>query len=120
EPERFMALLSDAGTSMKLRYEDKLEEELPYVLLTGKKVANSYADLVAYGPGAAGVLVNEEYETILESSVASNTAPDGSIYQEFDDQDKLKVTDCDGWSTDSKTVLAHMGLNAVPMDYPNY
>lgn len=120
EPERFMALLSDAGASMKSRYEDKIVEPLPYVLLTGMKIADSYTALVQSGPGDLGVHIDENFETVLKAQVASNTATDGSIYQEFDDQDKLKVTDCDGWTTDSKLVLGHLGLNGVALDHPDH
>lgn len=119
-PERFMALLSDAGTSMKSRYEDKLDEQLPYVFVTGKKVSDSYAELIKGGPGDLGLYLNEEMEIVSQWYVASNTAPGGSIYQEFDDQNVLKATDCDGWWSDSKQVLGRLGLNSKSADDPDF
>lgn len=119
-PERFMALLSDAGTSMKTRYEDKLGDPMPYVFLTGAKIADSYAALIEFGPGDLGVHVNEALETVADRWVASNTAADGSIYQEFDDQDQLIPTDCDGWSTSDKAALGRFGYNGMSPDAPDY
>lgn len=120
EPERFMALLSDAGTSMKTRYQEKLADSLPYVLLTGVKVADSYAALIEHGPGELGVYLDEKGEVALEKYVASNTAADGSIYQEFDAQDMLKETDCDGWTTSAKASLGRLGYNATAPDHPGH
>lgn len=112
DPQTFYALLSTGDVSANQRFAAMPGEPLPLVLLTGQKIADSYPDLMANGPGDAGISVTEHGDPLLMGYVASNTAPNGDSAS--DDHD------CAGWTSADKDLYAAVGYDAVPVDDPSW
>ena len=93
EPHRFHAYLSTPGFSANDRFPGEQAAPLPYVLVTGKKLAESHAALLAMGPLGEGLSVTELGTSLFEKYVASNTAPSGASYSP--DQHCLAWTSAD-------------------------
>ncbi|MBA3548591.1 MAG: hypothetical protein H0T76_19070, partial [Nannocystis sp.] len=90
EPERFHALLSTGDVDAKSRFMD-VATSWPYVLVTGKKFADSFAALIEVGPLGEGISVTETGAAIFEKYVATNTTPGGVHFSP--DQH------CQGWTS---------------------
>ncbi len=112
DPHRFHAYLSTPGLSANDRFPGKQAAPLPYVLVTGKKLADSHAKLLAMGPLAEGLSVTELGTSVYNNDVASNTAPSGASYSP--DQH------CLGWTSADPLHKARVGLTfpVEPGDLP--
>ena len=80
QPHRFHAYLSTPDSPANARFPGPLAQPLPYILITGKKLADSHAALLAQGPLGEGLSVTELGTTLLNERVATNTAPNGSAF----------------------------------------
>jgi len=110
EPERFHAFLSTGDVDAKTRFE-KVATSWPYVLVTGKKFADSFAALIEQGPLGEGISVTEHGSALYTKDVATNTAPGGGSFSP--DQH------CQGWTSASAAHIGRVGLNALPVDSPD-
>lgn len=110
EPERFHAFLS-TGVDAKDRFP-AVAPAMPYVLVTGKKFADSLASLLATGPLGDGISVTETGAALYTKRVATNTAPGGVHFSP--DQH------CQEWTSADVAFKARVGLNAVPVDSPQW
>lgn len=109
--DRFVAFLSDSTQTVQARYASKLVGDFPYVLVTGQKFADSYAQLIDEGPGDGGISRTETGEALIKRRVATNLAVDAAIHVDLE-----KPTDCDGWTSADPALAARVGFNAVPAD----
>lgn len=109
EPERFHAFLSTGDVDAKDRFEKVTS--WPYVLVTGKKFADSFAALIEAGPLGEGIAVTEHGNTIYEKYVATNTMPGGIRYSP--DQH------CQDWTSAEPAYVGRAGFEAVPADSPD-
>lgn len=112
EPYRFYAYLSTPDFSANDRFPGPGAEPLPYVLVTGKKVAESHAKLLFQGPLDEGLSVTELGTTLYNKLVATNTAPNGNSYSP--DQH------CLAWTSSDPLLTARVGLTfpSGPADLP--
>jgi len=110
EPERFHAYLSTGTIDAKDRFE-KVATSWPFVLVTGKKFADSFAALIEAGPLGEGISVTETGESLYEAHVATNTAPGGLRFSP--DQH------CQGWTSMNPAYMGRVGFSAVPVDSPD-
>jgi len=112
ESYRFHAYLSTPDFSANDRFPGPLAEPLPYVLVTGKKLADSHAKLLAEGPLGEGLSVTELGTSLYKGHVASNTAPSGNSYSP--DQH------CLAWTSADPLLAARIGLTfpIEPDDVP--
>lgn len=106
QPYRFHAYLSTPDSPANARFPGPLAEALPYILITGKKLADSHAALLAQGPLGEGLSVTELGTSILNEFVATNTAPSGKNFNTKDP--------CVGWTSADPLVETRVGLT-----YPN-
>ena len=109
EPERFHAYLSTGDVDAKDRFGG-VASHWPYVLVTGKKFADSFTDLVTHGPLDVGISVTESGSTLLARHVATNTAPGGDSFS--------PELHCQGWTSADAALSGRVGLNAVLDDSP--
>ncbi|HEY0133221.1 MAG TPA: hypothetical protein VGB85_04050, partial [Nannocystis sp.] len=93
EAYRFHAYLSTPDFSANDRFPGPMAEPLPYILLTGKKLADSHAKLLYEGPLGEGLSVTELGESLYDTAVATNTSPSGKSYSP--DQHCLAWTSAD-------------------------
>jgi len=107
EPERFRALLSSGDVDAKTHFE-AVPASLPYVLVTGKKIADNFTTLLATGPLGEGIAITETGAALYEKYVATNTAPGGTSYSD--------VEHCLGWTSADAALNARAGFNAVKMN----
>jgi len=112
EAYRFHAYLSTPDFSANDRFPGPAAEPLPYVLVTGKKLANSHAKLLGEGPLGEGLSVTELGTSVLNKYVATNTAPNGNSYSP--DQH------CLAWTSADPLLVARIGLTfpSDPGDLP--
>ncbi len=110
EPERFYAFLSTGDIHAKQRFE-KVATSWPYVLVTGKKFADSFAALIETGPLGEGLLVTEHGHALYKANVATNTQPGGISFNA--DQH------CQAWTSAEDIYKARLGLTAVTVDSPD-
>lgn len=110
EPERFHAFLSTGDVDAKTRFE-KVAASWPYVLVTGKKFADSFAALIEQGPLGEGISVTEHGSALYTKDVATNTAPGGGSFSP--DQH------CQGWTSADPVYSGRVGLNGFPKDSPD-
>jgi hypothetical protein len=112
EPYRFHAYLSTPDFPANDRFPGPGAEPLPYVLVTGKKLADSHAKLLYQGPLDEGVSVTELGTSLYDELVATNTAPNGTSYSP--DQH------CLAWTSDDPLLKARVGLTfpSDPDDIP--
>jgi hypothetical protein len=110
QPERFHAYLSTGDVDASERFEE-VAASRPYVLVTGKKIADDFLTLIEAGPLGEGISITEKATTIYMKSVATNTAPGGLSYSP--DQH------CQGWTSADPAYEARTGLNGLPLDSPN-
>jgi hypothetical protein len=110
EPDRFFAYLSTGDVAANVRFE-KVASSWPYVLVTGKKIADNFAALTVLGPLDNGISVTEYGSTIFAKYVATNTAPGSGSFSP--DQH------CQGWTSASAAYIGRVGLNALPVDSPD-
>lgn len=110
EPNRFEAFLSDGVVSVNVRFAEQIDETMPYVLISGKKVAGSYMELVTDGPGEVGITVTEQGLPLVNVSVATNTAPGGTVFSP--DQH------CAAWTSADANMGARVGWN-YPLEAVN-
>lgn len=109
---RFMAFLSDADTSIQSRYGDELEQDLPLIFVTGKKLADSFAALITSGPADDGFVVAEDGSSLTEVDVATNIGAAGTTYS--------SETECAGWSSASGDDYMRVGLSSWPKGQPGF
>lgn len=110
-PERFHAYLSTGEIDAKDRFK-AVAASRPYVLVTGKKVADNFASLIAAGPLGEGISVTEHGATLYLEYVATNTAPGGLRFSP--DQH------CQGWTSAEPVYLARTGFSGVASDSPDF
>lgn len=111
QPERFHAFLSSGDVDAKDRFAE-VAATRPYVLVTGKKIAESFAALVAAGPLAEGISVTEHGTALYLEPVATNTAPGGLKFSP--DQH------CQGWTSAEPAYVGRTGLSGVAVDSPDF
>ncbi len=111
EPERFHAFLSTGAIDAKDRFP-AVPPAMPYVLVTGKKFADSFASLLAAGPLGEGIAVSETGAALYGKDVATNTAP-GGIHFSPDQH-------CQEWTSADAPYKGRFGINAVPVDSPDW
>lgn len=109
EPERFSAYLSTGNIHAKERFE-KVAASLPYVLVTGKKIADNFAALIEAGPLGQGISVTEHGVTLEEAYVATNTDPGGLSHG---------PDHCQSWTSADAAYNARAGFNALPVGSPD-
>ena len=102
EPQRFHAYLSTPESPANDRFPGPAAEALPYILVNGKKVADSHAALLSQGPLGEGISVTESGAVLYDAYVATNTTPSGNSYAP--DQD------CTGWTAADPPLKARVGL----------
>ncbi len=110
EPERFYAFLSTGEVDAKDRF--KAADAMPYVLVSGKKIADSFASLLASGPFGEGLAVTETGGSLYGKDVATNTSP-GGLHFSPDQR-------CQQWTSADAAYKARFGINAVPEDAPGF
>ena len=110
-PERFHAYLSTGEIDAKDRFK-AVAASRPYVLVTGKKVADNFASLIAAGPLGEGISVTEHGATLYSVGVATNTALGGLRFS----PDKH----CQGWTSAEPVYQGRVGLSGVPMASPDF
>ncbi len=102
QPYRFHAYLSTPDSPANDRFPGPAAEALPYVLVTGKKIADSHAALLFQGPLAEGISVTEGGASLYDARVATNTTPGGNSYAP--DQH------CTAWTTADPLLKVRVGL----------
>lgn len=108
DPESFRAWLSDGSESPNSRFQGIAVADRPYVLLSGKIVAESYVDLTQNGPHT-GIAITETGETVFDEFVWTNTSPFG---------DQVSFNDhCGGWDSASALGVARVGYNALAVEF---
>jgi hypothetical protein len=112
EPEKFVAYLSTGDVSANQRYGEQLGEDMPLITIGGTKIAESYAELLVQGPLGEGIAMTETGATLYYARVATNTTADGASY--------IPTQDCDAWSSVSAEDKARYGVNAFPLDSPDW
>ena len=80
QPERFHAYLSTPDNPANARFPGPNAEPLPYVLVTGKKLADSHAALLAQGPLDEGLSITEHGAHLYNARVATDTAVNGTTF----------------------------------------
>ncbi len=80
QPYRFHAYLSTPDSPANARFPGENSVPTPYVLVTGKKIADSHAKLLAEGPTGEGISVTESGTSIYGALVATNTSPSGTSF----------------------------------------
>lgn len=110
EPGRFYAFLSTGDQDAKKRFE-KVATSLPYVLVTGKKIAQNFGTLIEAGPLEQGISVTESGATLYEATVVTNTQPGGIRYNDTDH--------CQSWTSADGNYSARAGLSGVPANAPD-
>lgn len=100
----YRAWLSD-GTSDPASSFD--HASVPYVLLSGVAIADSFDDLVLTGP-AVGITITDTYEAISDIRVWTHTTLAGT--EIMDDHH------CDQWTSDAYNEVAMTGRNSVPAE----
>lgn len=110
EPERFHAFLSTGKVDAKESFA-AVTGARPYVLVTGKKVAESFTSLIEMGPLGEGISATEYGTTLYMKPVATNTAPGGLSYSP--DQH------CQGWTSAGAAYKARVGLTGLPAGSPD-
>jgi hypothetical protein len=111
EPERFHALLSTGNVHAKERFKD-VAAALPYVLVTGKKFADSFTALIEAGPLGEGIAATETGAALYKTYVVTNTDPGGISHSPSEH--------CEGWTSDKAAFEARVGVNAVPLNAPDW
>ncbi len=108
----FRAFLSGDDESANERFVDRIGDPTPYLLPGGQRFADSYDDLVTLGPGELGIFRDEFGEPIIEALVATNTAPNGEVF----DVEKSRAS----WQSADKNLLAQVGYNALSKMSPDW
>lgn len=114
QPHRFHAYLSTPDSSANDRFPGLMAEALPYVLVTGKKLSDSHAKLIAEGPQGEGLSITEFGTSLYDEPVATNTSPSGDRYSP--DQH------CLAWTSADPLLKARVGLTypSEPEDLPSW
>ncbi|HEY0135175.1 MAG TPA: hypothetical protein VGB85_13900 [Nannocystis sp.] len=111
EPKRFYALLSTGDIDARTRFK-AVAPSMPYVLISGKKFADNFTALIEAGPLDEGISITETGAALFTKNVATNTAPGGDRFSP--DQH------CQGWTSADPAYQARAGVNAVPVDAPQW
>lgn len=98
---RFHAYLSTPDNPAKDRFPGPGAEPLPYVLISGEKLADSHAKLLDEGPLGEGLSVTEYGDSIYDDYVATNTSPGGGSWS--------KDQHCLGWQSADPMLKARAG-----------
>lgn len=109
-PERFYAYLSTADIDAKDRF-DEVVASLPYVLVTGKKFADNFTELLEMGPLGEGISATEYGSTLYEVYAATNTAPGGISFSPEEN--------CLGWTSAKPEYTGRVGFSALPVNSPD-
>ncbi len=110
EPGRFRAFLSTGDLDAKERFE-AVTISLPYVLVTGKKIAENFGTLIETGPLEQGISVTEYGVALFEATVVTNTQPGGVRYNDTDH--------CQSWTSADGNDSARAGHSGVPANAPD-
>ena len=102
EPQRFHAYMSTPDSPANDRFPGPAAEVLPYILVTGKKIADSHAALLFQGPLGEGISVTEDGASLYDVRVATNTTPGGNSYAP--DQH------CTAWTAADPLLKVRVGL----------
>ncbi len=102
EPYRFYAYLSTPDVSANDRFPGPMAEPLPYVLVTGKKLADSHTKLLYEGPQGEGLSITELGTSLYDLYVATNTSFSGNSYSP--DQH------CLAWTSTDPLLKVRVGL----------
>jgi hypothetical protein len=108
DPEGFRAWLSDGSESPNTRFQGIAVADRPYMLLSGKIVAGSFAELTQDGP-RTGIAITETGEAAFDEFAWTNTSPFGDQFS-FSDH-------CDGWKSASNMLPARAGYNALAVEF---
>lgn len=98
-PETFRAWLSFKNAGPRDHFPKAIPGK-PYALVTGHRVADDRAQLLATGPLTA-IAVTETKQTVYDEQVWTNVEPDGTVAD--------PGLDCDEWSTDDPMFEGHVG-----------
>lgn len=107
-PQNFRAWLSDGIASPHTRFQGIDITDEPYILLSGRVVADNFADLTQNGP-RTGISITETGEAVFEQLVRTNTSAFGDLYS-FNDH-------CAGWTSASAMHKARVGYNALAVEF---
>lgn len=103
----FRAWLSDGVDSPLTRFEQIDLVGAPLILLSGRIVADDFAELFALGP-RTGISITETGQSLFEEPVWTNTSPLGEPFSAADH--------CAGWTSASNQIKARVGVNALPLE----
>lgn len=110
--EKFRAWLSDGAQSPLTRFTQIDVVGAPYILLTGRIVAASFAELVGEGP-RTGISVTEQGESLFAVYGWTNTTAFGEPFS--------AMNHCAEWTSSSAQFTARQGLNALVLEEgPNF
>ncbi|MDC0672619.1 hypothetical protein [Nannocystis radixulma] len=103
----FRAWLSDGVDSPATRFEQIDLAGAPLILLSGRIVAEDFAELFALGP-RTGISLTETGQSLFEEPVWTNTSPLGEPFS--------AAEHCAGWTSASNQLKARVGVNALPLE----
>jgi hypothetical protein len=103
----FRAWISDAFSSPTTRFDQADLSDVPYVLLSGRILADDFAELTELGP-RTGISGTETGQSLVQRNVWTNTDPFGEPFSDVDD--------CAGWTTNTDSSGSRIGLNALPVE----
>ena len=104
---KFRAWLSDSTSSPLTRFTQIDDAGRPYVLLDGRVLAETFAELVTFGP-RTGISLTEQGEVLFEQYVWTNTSAFGEVFS--------AANHCAGWTSDAFELKARFGLNALALE----
>jgi hypothetical protein len=105
--KKFRAWLSGGFESPANRFELTALSGTPYVMLNGKIVAASFAELVDDGP-RTGISITETGQASFHQFVWSNTSPLGTPHD--------PTQHCQSWTTSDGSLSARQGVNALAIE----
>ena len=107
DPHVFRAWISDGIHAPLTRFTQLDVSDAPYILLDGRVVAATFAELVEQGP-RVGISVTEEGEAIFGAYVWTNTTAFGEVFS--------PTNHCTGWTASLNALPARLGYNALMLE----
>ena len=104
---KFRAWLSDGVQSPSTRFEQVDVVGAPYILLTGRIVADSFAELVNEGP-RTGISVTEKGASVFGGYVSTNTTAFGEPFS--------AMNHCAEWTSSAPEFTVRRGINALSLE----
>ncbi|MBZ5708209.1 hypothetical protein [Nannocystis pusilla] len=105
--DTFRAWLSDGVDSPLTRFEQIELAGVPYVLLSGRVIADDFAELVTDGP-RTGISMTELGTSIFQKLVWTNTDPFGEVFSASEH--------CSGWTVADPGASVRIGMNAPSVE----